>query len=138
VNVGTSASERPPVNTVALIASILLGLTFVVAGAAKLAAGGSWPVHVRDLGAPAIVAPVLPWVELSIGAALIAQLARPFAAWATIVLTIAFAALIARRLSQGRRPVCACFGAWSAKPIGPRHLAVNAAMLALGVLASYG
>jgi hypothetical protein len=46
-----------------------------------------------------------------------------------------FSALIAKRLSEGRRPPCACFGAWSAKPIGPEHLARNAALLVLGVLA---
>ena len=125
-------------NTVALIASILLGLTFVVAGGAKLAAGPSWRVHVGDLGAPMIVAPVLPWVELSVGAALIAQLLQPWAAWAAIGLTVAFTALIVRRLSQGRRPVCACFGAWSAKPIGGSHLIRNGVMLGFGVLALWG
>ena len=124
--------------TVSLIASIVLGLIFVVAGGSKIAAGPSWPVHVRELGAPSIAAPVLPWVELLVGAALIAQLFEPIAAWAAIALTVAFTALIGRRLSQGRRPVCACFGAWSAKPIGPGHLVRNAALLALGVLALFG
>ena len=125
-------------NTAALIASVLLGLTFLVAGGAKIAAGPSWPVHVRDLGVPGFVAPVLPWIELSIGAALVAQLLQPFAAWAAIGLTVGFSALIVLRLSQGRRPVCACFGAWSAKPIGPRHLYRNASMVALGVVALFG
>lgn len=125
-------------NTVALIASILLGLTFVVAGGAKIAAGPSWPVHVRDLGVPMVVAPVLPWVELLVGAALVAQLLQPLAAWAAIGLTMAFTLLIVRRLSQGRRPVCACFGAWSAKPIGRGHLIRNGLMLVLGVLALWG
>jgi uncharacterized membrane protein YphA (DoxX/SURF4 family) len=126
------------VNTISLIASIMLGLTFVVAGGAKIAAGPSWPVHVRDLGAPMIVAPVLPWAELLIGASLVAQVFEPFAALAAIALTVAFTVLIALRLAQGRRPVCACFGAWSAKPIGPGHLVRNGAMLVLGVLALFG
>ncbi len=125
-------------NTVSLIASIVLGITFVVAGGAKLAAGPAWPVHVAALGAPALTAPVLPWVELSVGAALIAQLFEPVAAIVAIALILTFTALIARRLSQGRRPVCACFGAWSAKPIGRGHLVRNAVMLALGVLALLG
>jgi hypothetical protein len=125
------------VNTVSLVASIVLGFTFVVAGGAKIASGPAWPVHVRDLGAPAIVAPVLPWIELLVGAALIAQLFEPYAALAAIALTIAFTVLIALRLIQGRRPVCACFGAWSAKPIGPRHLVRNGAMLVLGVLSLF-
>ena len=125
-------------NVVALVASVVLGAIFVVAGGAKIASGPLWPVHVADLGAPKIAGPVLPWVELLIGAALVAQLFEPYAAWAAIALTVAFTALIARRLSQGRRPVCACFGAWSAKPLGPGHLARNAAMLALGALSLLG
>lgn len=125
-------------NTVSLVASIALGMTFVVAGAAKVASGPLWPQHVADLGAPKIAGPVLPWVELLIGAALVAQLFEPFAAWAAIALTVAFTALIARRLSQGRRPVCACFGAWSAKPLGAGHLVRNAAILVLGVLSVLG
>lgn len=125
-------------NAVSLIASIVLGVAFVVAGGSKIAAGPAWPVHAQALGAPAIAAPILPWVELSVGAALMAQLFEPVAALVAIALILAFSVLIIRRLSQGRRPVCACFGAWSAKPIGPGHLVRNAVMLVLGVLALFG
>ncbi len=120
---------------VAFVASVLVGVAFLVAGGSKLAAGPSWTVQASDLGAPAIAIPTLPWVELAIGAALVLQLARPVAATAAIVLLVAFTALIALRLSQGRRPACACFGAWSAKPIGASHLLRNGVLLALAVLA---
>jgi len=60
--------------------------------------------------------------------------AKPIPQFAAIFLLLLFTALISKRLSEGRRPPCACFGAWSAKPIGPEHLARNAALLVLAVL----
>ena len=122
-------------STVSLVASILLGIAFVVAGGSKLAAGRSWPTQARDLGAPAVVVPVLPWVEIVVGAALIAQLLEPVPAVLAILLLLVFTGLIAARLAAGERPPCACFGAWSAKPIGPGHLARNFGLMALGLLA---
>ncbi|MDJ0771521.1 MAG: MauE/DoxX family redox-associated membrane protein [Ilumatobacter sp.] len=125
-------------SAVALVASVLLGAAFVLAGGSKLAAGAAWPAQARDLGAPRFAAPLLPWLELAVGAALVVQLVEPWPALAAIALLLAFSALIALRLSQGRRPPCACFGAWSASPIGPGHLARNGALLALGVLSLWG
>ena len=122
-------------SAVAFVASVLVGLAFLVAGGSKLAAGPSWAAQASDLGAPTIAIPTLPWVELAIGAALVLQLTRPVAAIAAIVLLVAFTGLIGLRLSQGRRPACACFGAWSAKPIGASHLSRNGVLLALAVLA---
>ena len=124
-------------NIAALVASIVVGAAFLVAGGSKLAAGRAWPAQAAGLGAPAVVVPVLPWLEVAVGAALVLQLARPVAAIAAIVLLVAFSGLIALRLSQGRRPVCACFGAWSAEPIGPTHLLRNAGLLVLAVLALF-
>ena len=125
-------------SALALVASVVLGLAFVVAGGSKIAAGPAWPEHVRALGAPSVAAPVLPWVEMAVGAALITGLVEPIPALFAITLLLAFTLLIARRLSQRRHPVCACFGAWSAKPIGPGHLVRNAAMLVLAVLTLLG
>ncbi len=122
-------------SAIAVVASIAIGVAFLVAGGSKLAAGPAWPRQAADLGAPRFVVPVLPWVELAIGAALVVQLGRPFVAIAAVSLLVAFSVLIALRLSQGRRPMCACFGAWSAKPIGAGHLFRNGALIALGILA---
>jgi uncharacterized membrane protein YphA (DoxX/SURF4 family) len=117
-----------------VVASILLGLAFLVAGGSKLAAGRSWPEQARGLGAPAVVVPVLPWFELVLGAVLVVQLAPVAAAVVALVLLAAFTALIVRRLAQGRHPPCACFGAWSARPLGWGHVARNAFLAALGVV----
>lgn len=122
-------------STLGTAAAVIVGVAFVVAGGSKLAAGPGWPAMARDLGAPAAVVPVLPWLELGVGAALVAQLLVPGPAVAAIVLLVAFTVLIGLRLREGRRPPCACFGAWSARPLGAGHLVRNAVLTALAVLA---
>jgi uncharacterized membrane protein YphA (DoxX/SURF4 family) len=118
-----------------LVASVVLGVSFVVAGASKLAIGPVWPQQARDLGAPGWAIPVTPWIELVVGALLVTQVARVPVAVVAVAILVVFTGLLALRLSQGRRPPCACFGAWSASPIGPRHLLRNAVLIALGVVA---
>jgi uncharacterized membrane protein YphA (DoxX/SURF4 family) len=120
-----------------LVASILLGAAFLLAGGSKLAAGPSWSAQARGLGAPPVSVRVVPWFELAVGAALVAQLAEPIPAVVAIIVLLMFTGLIVRRLAEGERPPCACFGAWSARPIGPGHLARNSALLVLGLLALY-
>lgn len=123
-------------DTVSLVASIVLGAAFVVAGASKLAAGRSWPEQARELGAPAWSVGVVPWLEIVLGAALVAQLAPRPAAVVAFGLLAVFTVLIGVRLREGRRPPCACFGAWSAKPLGPGHVVRNVGLMALAVLAA--
>jgi len=117
------------------IASIVLGIVFLVAGGSKIAAGPDWPVQAAGLGAPRWLIPFVPWVEIVVGAALVVQVARRPAALAALGILVVFTALLVVRLSEGKRPPCACFGAWSAKPLGPGHLARNAALIAVAGLA---
>jgi uncharacterized membrane protein YphA (DoxX/SURF4 family) len=123
------------VSTVGLVASIIVGVAFVVAGASKVAAGEQWPATAREMEAPAITIPFVPWVELVIGASLVAQLAVPVPAIAALGLLVAFTALIVIRLLGDDRPPCACFGSWSAEPIGRIHVIRNAILMALAVVA---
>jgi uncharacterized membrane protein YphA (DoxX/SURF4 family) len=118
-----------------VVAAIVVGIVFLVAGGSKIAAGPEWPVQARGLGAPAMVIPFVPWVEILIGAVLVAQIARQAAAAAAIAMLVVFTGLIIAQLAHGRRPPCACFGAWSAKPLGLGHVARNTSLIALGVLA---
>jgi uncharacterized membrane protein YphA (DoxX/SURF4 family) len=121
-------------SSLAVVASVLLGLAFVVAGGSKVAAGPAWPDQARGLGAPSFVIPVVPWFEIVLGAILIVQLAPVAAGVIALATLLVFTGLIARRLAQGQHPPCACFGAWSAKPLGPGHLVRNGVLIVLAVV----
>jgi uncharacterized membrane protein YphA (DoxX/SURF4 family) len=116
-------------NAARIIASSIVGVAFLVAGAAKLSDRARWTVEARELGAPRAAVPLLPYVEIVLGASLIAQIApRLFAALALALLAL-FTLLVARVLASGRRPACACFGAWSSRPIGAITVVRNAALM---------
>jgi uncharacterized membrane protein YphA (DoxX/SURF4 family) len=122
-------------STPAVLASVALGLSFLVAGGSKVAAGDAWPDQARGMGAPAVVIPVVPWFEIALGAVLVAQVDRVAAAVVALLVLVAFTALIVRRLAQGQHPPCACFGAWSAKPLGWTHVVRNVALMAIAAVA---
>jgi uncharacterized membrane protein YphA (DoxX/SURF4 family) len=123
------------VDTVARLASIVLGVVFVVAAVAKIVAGTTWVAQARELGAPTPVATVLPGLELVVGAFLLAGLAGPLPAVVAALLLVAFSVAIARQLVDGRHPPCACFGAWSQRPLGEGHLLRNAALIVVALIA---
>ena len=123
--------------TGALVASILLGVVFLVSGGSKIAAGPAWPEQARGLGAPSFVVPLLPWFEIVLGAVLVMQLAPVLAAAVALVVLVGFTALIVRRLSQGQHPPCACFGTWSTKPLGRGHVLRNVGFIVLAVVALF-
>lgn len=116
-------------------ASLALGAVFAVAAVTKLAAP-TWTADAVALGVPRWLARPVPVVELALAAFLVAGIARPVPAWGAVALLVTFSALVARALHRGRRPVCACFGRWSARPISAWTLARNGALLALGVVAA--
>lgn len=86
------------------------------------------------MGAPRAVIPVLPWFELALGGLLIAQVASRAVGAVAFGLLVAFTVLIVRRLRAGQHPPCACFGAWSAQPLGWGHVARNAALMVLAIV----
>lgn len=123
----------------AAMGAFVVGAVFVVAGASKVAAGARWPLEARALGVPtmgalAVVASIVPWWELIIGASLAAGLFRPWPAIAAVVTLAVFSVLLMRVLRRGEHPPCACFGAWSAAPLGWRHVARNAGLIGGAVL----
>jgi len=119
----------------AVVAAVVLGALMCAAGGAKVVMGARWSVDARAMGAPAWVAPIVPWFEIALGASLVAQLWRPAMAVVAMITLQVFTLLIIAQLSRGRRPVCACFGAWSARPLGAGHVVRNVAMMVLAVLA---
>jgi uncharacterized membrane protein YphA (DoxX/SURF4 family) len=75
---------------VSIVASVLLGIAFVVAGASKLAARDAWPTQAIGLGTPFFLVPYVPWAELAVGAALIVQIAKPIPQFVAIILLLLF------------------------------------------------
>ena len=63
--------------TVAAVAGVVLGAVLLVSGALKLAAGPRWAAQAVELGSPAIAVPVVPWVEIGLGALLVTGVWRP-------------------------------------------------------------
>jgi uncharacterized membrane protein YphA (DoxX/SURF4 family) len=123
------------VSAIGAAAGVAVGAALLAAGAAKLAR----PAWVRDaaaLGVPNWLARPVPVVELAVGAGLVTGVARRPLAWVALALLVAFSALLARSVAAGRRPVCACFGGWSAKPIGPGALVRNGALAVLSLVAA--
>ena len=90
---------------------------------------GSWARRSRS-------ATVVPGVELVLGAALVTGVAMPIPALTAIVVLVAFSVVIARQLVDGRHPPCACFGAWSTRPLGEGHLMRNAGLVVVAVIAA--
>lgn len=98
---------------VGFAASVLVGLVFLVAGAAKLRHRDLLPGVIANyrLLPAVLVAPVsfaLPVVELVVGVALLLG-NRPAAPVAAIVLLLVFAAAMAVNIARGRRHIdCGC------------------------------
>lgn len=118
-----------------VLAAVCLGAVFVIAGATKVALGAAWPAQARAMGAPMPIATIVPAVELVVGAALVTRIAMPVPALVAIGLLVAFSVLIARQLVDGRHPPCACFGAWSHRPLSGAHLVRNGVMILVAIVA---
>jgi uncharacterized membrane protein YphA (DoxX/SURF4 family) len=119
---------------VIVVASVVLGGVFVLAGILKVSAPRQWRSQSGGLGVPGSVAAVVPFAELIVGALLVGQVARRQVALVAAAMLLGFTALLVRRLTQGRRPPCACFGALTTKPIGWGNVARNVVLLALAAL----
>ncbi|HEY0520298.1 MAG TPA: MauE/DoxX family redox-associated membrane protein, partial [Ilumatobacteraceae bacterium] len=59
-----------------VVASVLLGAVFLVSGVAKFAAPVRWRAQSGELGVPVAITTIVPFVELVVGALLVAQIAR--------------------------------------------------------------
>ena len=121
---------------VGIAAGVVVAAVLLLAGVLKLARPTEWRAQAAGLGVPTLVATMVPFVEIGLGAALVAQWQRHPLAWSAAALFGAFTALLLTRLAQGRRPPCACFGAISSRPIGVAHLLRNAVFIAMAVVAA--
>lgn len=116
-------------------ARVAVGVVLLVAGVAKLGQP-AWPASAAAFGAPARLVPTLPWIELALGAVLIAGLAMPWPAWAALTLLGAFTVAVARHVRRGDRAPCGCFGEATPGPVGPATLGRNLILCVLALVAA--
>jgi hypothetical protein len=118
--------------SLAELAGAVAGGLLVLAGILKLASP-LWPEQARRLGAPRWAVPVVPWLEVVLGALLAAGVARPWSALAAVALLLVFSGLLALRLVQKRPAPCACFGRLSGRPVTWWSVVRNLALIGLAL-----
>ena len=127
--------ETTLIETILLIARLVLALVFVVAGAAKLADPKGSRQAIVDFGVPATLATpfglLLPLAELAVAVALIPASTAWWGAVGALVLLTVFVVGIGNSLARGRKPNCHCFGQLHSAPAGGKTLARNATLAAV-------
>jgi uncharacterized membrane protein YphA (DoxX/SURF4 family) len=104
-------------------ARVVVGIVLLGAGVAKLADRSS-------SGPP----PVVPWLELLLGALLVTGVGGRLPAVAAAALLGAFTVVVVHRLRAEDTAPCGCFGELSKKPVGYRTLLRNVALVLLAVV----
>lgn len=114
-------------------ARVVVGLVLLAAGALKARDQG-WPTDAARFGLPRPAAVVLPWVEVVVGALLVAQFGGRWTAAAALALLVAFTVAVASKVASGDAVPCACFGSFGHAPVSTRTLARNLVLIALAVV----
>ena len=118
-----------------ILTGLVLGLVFIAAGVLKLVEGPGWLKQAADMEVSRPVAVVVPYVEVVIGVLLVVQVFKPWPAVVAAVMLVAFTVVIVRRIRDGSRPPCSCFGSRSKRPLGAYHVVRNLVFLAIAVAA---
>ncbi|MDQ3177060.1 MAG: hypothetical protein M3Q72_05860 [Actinomycetota bacterium] len=119
-----------------LVATCVTGAVLVVSAVTKLVRRREWVQQATTFGAPAFVAPLVPYVELAVGALVATQLADPWPSWVAVALLAAFTAAIVTNLARGRHPPCACFGSLTPGPISWVDVARNTLLIVIALVAA--
>jgi uncharacterized membrane protein YphA (DoxX/SURF4 family) len=118
---------------VGVVARAVVGLVLLAAGAIK-ARDRSWPDAAARFGLPRPAATALPWLEVILGALLVAQFGGRWTSVVAAALLTAFTVAVAARVARHDDVPCACFGALSAAPVSSRTVARNLVLVALAAV----
>jgi putative oxidoreductase len=118
---------------------LLVGGAFVFAGVLKIADPAKFAVDVANyrLVPHAWINPVailLPWIEVTAGAFVLAGIWRRAAALVITGLTVVFFAAIVSALARGLNIECGCFGTVGGRHVGWVNLAIDATLFSLAAL----
>lgn len=115
----------------ARLCAAVVGAVLAYAGANKVTAFRQWQQDAKRQNVPALIAYVLPMLELVIGAALVVLKPHPLVLGiATLLLLIFTAYLSAQVIGKSQIP-CACFGARVVRPPSWRDVTRNLFLIAL-------
>ncbi len=118
-----------------MLARVVLAAVFLLAGVAKLADPKGASKALGEFGLPkapaALLALILPVVEIGVAVALLPAESAWYGAWASLALFGVFIMAIAVNLIRGRKPDCHCFGQLHSAPVGRSTLIRNGALAAL-------
>jgi hypothetical protein len=129
------ASVPGDVDVAGIVAGVVVGLALIWAGVLKLIEGPAWLKQAADMDVARPIAQVVPYVEIAIGVPLAIHVVPPWPAVAALVLLGAYTVLIVRRIADGSRPPCACFGSKSKRPLGAYHVVRNLGLMAVALVA---
>lgn len=129
-----SAGDSTWSHRVGLVAALIVGVVLLSAGAAKVANRQLWVSDARNLGVPNIVTTVVPIIELALGSLSIVGIGWPFVPVGVALMLGVFAVFIAFQLGAGQQPNCACFGAWSDRPMSRFDIWRNATLMSVALL----
>lgn len=118
--------------------SAFVGVIFVYSSTQKLIDWRGWMNQSGQLGVGRVVASFVAPIEGVVGVALVTQLWSRAALVASLVLLVAFTALLVSLLARGRRPACACFGSARTRPISWLTVVRNVAFIAVNIAALLG
>ena len=133
--------EIPPLhrNHLNRFLRLVVGGAFVAAGALKIADSAKFAVDVSNYRLVPyelinLVAILIPWIEVTAGAFVLAGIWLRAAALVIANLTVIFFAIIVSALARGLNIECGCFGTIGGKNIGLVNLAIDAMLLFLAAL----
>ena len=118
--------------------SALVGVIFIFSSTQKLIDWRGWLTQAGQLGVGRALASFVAPVEGVVGLSLVTQLWSRAALVASLVLLVAFTALLVSLLVRGRRPACACFGSARTRPISWFTVTRNVALIAVNIAALLG
>lgn len=123
------------VDYVVWAARLTLAVVFGLSAWGKFADRAGTRKAVGEFGIPLAWVPAVAWglpgVEALVAVALLPPWTAAGATLVAILLLGMFTGAVVRLLRQGKRPVCLCFGAASAAPIGRGTIVRNIALIAL-------
>lgn len=112
------------------------GVVLAVSGGLKVTGFEQWRAQARAQRVWPIIAMVIPFVELLLGACLIVLPLSPTVLGLATTLLLIFTVFLAAQVKAKSTVPCACFGARSTKPPTSRDVARNIGLIALLVAAA--